>query len=239
MVCIGDKVKVIREGGIYTTYRAFTTRYLEKFHSVHTQHISGNYRENDYPTEDEMAHNFTVEYIAEHSDFPGVIVTVISSELTGRVFIYGADALAVVTPVSSHKVGQKIRIKDNSHTYTGWDTLINSQRGVIASDLCDVWSEDKTPTEGTEGKVLWIGRHISRPQEDVLYIVQTGEGVFILGEEGLEFAEDIVGDITWEKYLIYVRNWCTKHKNFAPSSNAGPLSLPEWEREYKAHTLVI
>jgi hypothetical protein len=105
--------------------------------------------------------------------------------------------------------------------------------------LCDVWSADRTPTEGTEGKVLWIGRHVSRPREDVLYIVQTGEGVFVLGEKGLEFTEDTARDITWEKYLIYVRNWCTKHKNFAPSSNAGPLSLPEWEKEYKAHTLVI
>jgi hypothetical protein len=239
MVCIGDKVKVIREGGIFTTYTSFMTEYVAKFRSIHTQHISGNYRENDYPTEDEKAHNFTVEYIAEHSDFPGIIVAIISSDITGRVFIYNADALSVVTPVSSHKVGQKIRIKDNSHTYADWDTLIRSQRGVIASDLCDVWSAGKTPTEGTEGKVLWVGRHVSRSQEDVLYIVQTGEGVFVLGEKGLEFTEDTAGDITWEKYLIYVRNWCTKHKNFAPSSNAGPLSLPEWEKEYKAHTLVI
>lgn len=239
MVCIGDKVKVIREGGIYTTYQNFIARYMIEFSSEHTHRIGAAYWEGTYPTEDEMAHNFTVEYTAQHDAYTGTIVTIISSEFTGRVFIYAADALSTVTPVSSHKVGQKVRIKDNSHTYTGGDTLINSQRGVIASDLCDVWSEGKTPTEGTEGEVLWIGRHVSRPQEDVLYIVQTGEGVFILGEEGLEFLDGTAGDITWEKYLIYVRNWCTKHKNFAPSSNAGPLSLPDWEKEYKAHTLVI
>jgi hypothetical protein len=237
MVCIGDKVKVIREGGIYTTYTSFIRDYVAQFNSEHTRKIGNAYRENEYPTADEMAHNFTVEYVAHHDSYDSV-VAIISSE-RGNVYIYNADALSVVTPVSSHKVGQKIRIKDNSHTYSGWDTLINSQRGVITSDLCDVWSADRTPTEGTEGKVLWIGRHVSRPQEDVLYIVQTGEGVFMLGEKGLEFTEDTAGDITWEKYLAYVRNWCTKHKNFAPSSNAGPLSLPDWEREYKAHTLVI
>ena len=239
MVCIGDKVKIIREGGIYTTYRDFVTRYTEKFNSVHTHHVSSAYRANAYPTEDEKAHNFTVEYTAQHDTCTVYLVAVISSELTGRVFIYAADALSTVTPVSSHKVGQKIRIKNNEHTYADWYTLLNSQRGIIPPDLCNKWEAGRIPTEGTEGEVLWIGRHISRPQEDVLYIVHTGEGVFILGEQGLEFMDDTASDITWAKYLAYVRNWCTKHKDFAPCSNAGPLSLPEWEVAYKAHTLVI
>jgi hypothetical protein len=237
MVCIGDKVKVIREGGIFTTYTSFIRDYVAQFNSEHTHKVADSYREGIYPTADEMAHNFTVEYVAHHDVYDSIIA-VVSSE-RGNVFIYNADALSVVTPVSSHKVGQKIRIKDNSHTYAEWDTLINSQRGVIASDLCGVWSAGKTPTEGTEGKVLWIGRHVSRPQEDVLCIVQTGEGVFMFGEKGLEFAADTDGDITWKKYLAYVRNWCTKHKDFAPRVNTGPLSLTEWEIAYKAHTLVI
>lgn len=243
MVCIGDKVKVIREGGIYTTYTSFIRDYVAQFRSEHTRKIGDTYRENEYPIENELAHNFTVEYTAQHDTYPGYLVAVISSELTGRVFIYAADALSTVTPVSSHRVGQKIRIKDPEHTYADWDTLINSQRGIIASNLCDKWEAGRTPTEGTEGNVLWIGRHVSRPQEDVLCVVQTGEGVFILGEKGLEFAADTNGDTdgdtTWKKYIAYVRNWCTKHKDFAPQVNAGPLSLTEWKIAYKAHTLVI
>lgn len=238
MVCIGDKVRIIREGAIYTTYKIFVAKYVESFNSEHPRSVYDAYQECVYPTADEMAHNFTVEYVAPHDVF-GYPVAVIRSESTRRVFIYTADALSTVTPVSSHKVGQKIRIKNNEHVYADWDTLIKSQKGIIAPELCDKWTQGKTPSDREEGKLLWIGRHISRPQEDIVCVVETSTGVFIIGEEGLEFLNDTVGEVTWAKYLAYVRNWCTKHKGFAPCSNARPLSLPEWEEEYKAHTLTI
>lgn len=241
MVCIGDKVKVKFEDCLFTNYRQFIDNYASGFTGVHTRTVQENYALDSLPTERELGGLFNVEYVAV-DPISALTLAIIRNCETGRVFIYYASALEVVTPVSSHKIGQKVRIKDPEHTYADWDILINSQRGVIASNLCDKWEAGRTPTEA-EGKVLWIGRHVSRPQEDVLCVVQTGEGVFIIGEKGLEFAADTNGDTdgdtTWKKYIAYVRNWCTKHKDFAPQVNAGPLSRPDWEREYKAHTLVI
>ena len=233
MVCVGDKVKVIREGGIYITYQNFMTRYLTAFSSEHTRKIGINYQEGMNPTEYELAHNFTVEYTAVHDEYDRVLA-IVSSDTTGRVFIYNTDALSVVTPVSSIHVGDKVIIVDPDHLYSGWRLLIESQKGVIPSSAVGRWIEGDKPEKGIQGTVLWAGRHICRPDEDIVYIVEAESGVFILGINALKNT-----DCNWAKYIAYVRNWCTKHKDFAPSSNAGPLSLPDWEKEYKAHTLVI
>ena len=236
MVCVGDKVRVSCEGGIYTTYQNFITKYMENFSSEHTRTVGRAYLEHTYPVEPELAHNFTVEYVARH-DLYDRAVAVISSESTGRVFIYNANALSVVTPVSSIHVGDRVTVLDPEHTYSGWKTLIDSQKGIIPDFAIDRWIETATPAKGTEGTVLWVGRHICWPYEGIVCIIEAQSGVFILGSEALECSEGSGCD--WEKYIAYVRNWCTKHKDFTPQADAGPLSRPDWERQYKAHTLAI
>ncbi len=237
MVCIGDKVKVKFEDCLFTDYRQFIDDYASDFTGLHVQTMRENYALNSYPTESELSELFDVEYVTKDIGSSKILAIIRSCE-TSRVFICYVLALEVVTPVSSHKIGQKVRVKNSGYTYSSWDTLIKTQMGIIAPNLCDKWVNGKSPENGEEGKLIWIGAHVCYPST-IVCIIETRSGVYIIGEEGLEFVADTDGDITWKKYLIYVRNWCTKHKDFAPQVNAGPLSLTEWEIAYKAHTLVI
>lgn len=238
MVCIGDKVKVKFEDCLFTDYRQFIDDYASGFIGVHTRTVQENYALDSLPTERELGGLFNVEYVAV-DPISALTLAIIRNCETDRVFIYYASALEVVTPVSSHKIGQKVRITNSGYTYSNWNTLIESQKGIISPDLCGKWRDNISPSTGEEGKLIWFGGHVVYPQSTTVCIIETHTGVYIIGEEGLKFAEDTEGDITWGKYLAYVRNWCTKHKDFAPGGSAGPLSRPDWEREYKAHTLVI
>lgn len=232
MVCIGDKVKVIREGGIFATYTRFMTEYVARFNSEHTRHISAAYREGTYPTAEALSHDFTVEYVARHDIF-NTAVAIISSE-RGNVYICNADALAVVTPVSYIHVGDKVTISDPSHVYSGWEQLIESQKGIIPASAVDRWKAGREPEKGMEGTVLWVGKHVSRPHEDTLYIVEAQSGVFILGSEALDCVHR-----DWEKYLVYVRNWSVKHRDDSPNLGASPLSYAGWLANHKADNFTI
>lgn len=235
MIHIGDKVKIAVLGAAYTTYPGFLDYYRETGASAVTESVCGQYEYGRSPTEAEARDKvFTVMFIREHGSMEGAILAVIND---GSVtYIIKVAGLTLVSSDLPFAEGDKVYITDTGPTYSMWDGLIKNIVTVIpdGEEVYRKWYNGHSPTSDEVGgkspeaifTVKWIGHHIARPDEDIVTIISNNTRSYIVGIKGLEKA----GEKSWDKYIIYVRNWAVVNKDNAQSVRdaMGPKPYAEW-----------
>ena len=235
MIHVGDKVKIGYTGAIYSSYSGFLDYYRQCGSSTMTERVCSQY---DYgnPTDSQVRDRvFTVMFVREHGSFDdGRKLAVVND---GNVtYIICVEALNLVSSDIPFKEGDKVYIKNSLHVYSQWESLIENMSTVIpdGAEVYRKWIDGHAPTAVEEGgkspeaifTVKWIGHHITRPDEDIIVIISNDTHTYIMGVNGLSKA----GEKSWEKYIIYVRNWAVVNKETAQSVRdaAGPKPYAEW-----------
>lgn len=235
MVHVGDKVKIGAVGAIYNTYPGFLDYYREVGGSTTVERVCSQYVYGRIPTLNEARDNvFTVMFVREHGSLEHTILAIIND---GNVtYIMDANALTLVSSDLPFAEGDKVYIKDSGPVYSGWYGLIKNMVTVIpdGADVFRKWNDGHSPTSDEVGgkspeaifTVKWIGHHVARPDEAVVAIISNNTRTYIMGIEGLSKA----GEKSWDKYVIYVRNWAVMNKDSAQSVRdaTGPKPYAEW-----------
>ena len=235
MIHIGDKVKIGYTGAIYTSYAPFLDYYRQCGASTMIERVCSQYVYGNSPTDAEVRDNvFTVMFIRAHDCMEGRTLAIINDG--NNTYIFDVSALNLVSSDIPFREGDKVYISDSGHTYSAWKELVNNMCTVISDgeEVCSLWALDRSPLlaevggKSPEGifTVKWIGHHISRPDEAVLAIISNGKHSYVMGTKGLSKA----GESSWEKYIIYVRNWVVVNKDSAQSVRdaTGPKPYAEW-----------
>ncbi len=235
MIHVGDKVKIGYTGVVYNTYPGFLDYYRDIGCSAMIERVCFQYEYGRSPTDAE-AHDkvFTVMFTREHGSFEGRILAVIND---GSVtYIIDINALTLVSSDLPFAEGDKVFISDQMRVYSTWDNLVKHMSTVIpdGEEVYRKWANGHSPaTEPSEAvfTVKWIGRHISRPDEDILAIVSSNTNTYIMSVKGLSGT----GETSWDKYIIYVRNWAVVNKEAAQSVRdaTGPKPYAEWLSDRK------
>ena len=151
-------------------------------------------------------------------------------------FIINVNGLTLVSSDLPFAEGDKVFIKDPGPLYSMWDTLVSHMSTAIpdGEEVRHKWTSSRAPSDDEVGgaspkavfTVKWIGHHISRPNEDVVTIISNGTNVYVMSVRGLAEA----GEKSWDKYIIYVRNWAVVNKDSAQSVRdaTGPKLFTEW-----------
>jgi hypothetical protein len=175
-----------------------------------------------------------VYYIREHGSLEGRTLAVINDDSV--TYIIDTNALTLVSSDMPFAEGDKVFITDAGHCYSSWEKLLQGVSSVIPDgvEVCRKWTEGEPPDESLEGghspdaifTVKWIGRHVVRPYEDTVAIISNNERTFIMSAKYLARA----GEKSWEKYVLYVRNWAVANKDSAQSVRdaTGPKLYAEW-----------
>ena len=235
MIHVGDKVKIGYTGAIYSSYPGFLDYYKFIGTSAVEERVCSQYALNHSPTDEEVRDKvFTVYYVREHGSLEGRILAVIND---GNVtYIINVNALTLVSSDLPFSEGDKVYIKDVMGCYSSWDRLLQGVSSVIPDhmEVCRKWTDGVTPSESLEGgkspdaifTVKWVGHHITRPEEAIIAIISNNNKTFIMGVNALAKA----GEKSWEKYIIYVRNWAVVNKDNAQSVRdaMGPKPYAEW-----------
>lgn len=235
IVHVGDKVQVATVGGIYNTYPGFLDYYREVGSSEVIERVCSQYEYGGSLTQAEAREKvFTVMFVREHGAMEGRTLAIIND---GSVtYIIDVYALSLVSSALPFAEGDKVYIKDSGNAYSMWESLIKNMATVIpdGEDVYRKWYIGHSPTADEIGgkspdaifTVKWVGRHVARPEEDVVVIVSNNTRTYIIGAQGLAKA----GEKSWDKYIIYVRNWAVANKETAQSvaDSTGPKTYPQW-----------
>ena len=235
MIHVGDKVKIGYTGAIYNTYPGFLDYFRQVGCSTMVERVCSQYECGHSPTASEARDKvFKVMFIREHGSMDGDILAIIND---GSVtYIINVVALTLVSSDVPFEVGDKVYIKDAGPVYSAWKNLIEQVRTAMpdGAEVYSKWINNKSPAPNEEGgkspdsifTVKWIGRHISRPDEAIVAIISNDRSTYIIGTDGLVKA----GENSWDKYIIYVRNWVVVNKETAQSVRdaTGPKSYAEW-----------
>ena len=235
MIHIGDKVKIANVGGIYNTYPEFLDYYRDCGSSTMVERVCSQYAYGNSATTSEVHDKvFTVMFVREHGTVEGNILAIINDGDT--TYIINVEGLSLVSSDLPFAEGDKVYIKDAGPVYSMWGSLIKNVTTVIpdGEKVRRKWADMCSPTSAeTGGKspesvftVKWIGHHISRPNEDITVIISNGVHTYIISAKGLAKA----GEKSWDKYIIYVRNWAVVNKDSAQSVRdaTGPKPYAEW-----------
>ena len=240
MIHVGDKVKIADTGRIYSSYPGFLDYYKFMGSSLTTERVCSQYALNHSPTDEEVRDKvFTVYYVREHGSLEGRILAVIND---GNVtYIINVNALTLVSSDMPFSEGDKVYIKDAGGCYSSWEKLLQGVSSVIPDgvEVCRKWTDGVSPSESLEGgkspdaifTVKWVGHHVMRPDEDIVAIISNNNKTFIISAKSLARA----GEKSWEKYIIYVRNWAVVNKDNAQSVRdaTGPKLYAEWLNDRK------
>lgn len=236
MIHVGDKVKIGFTGALYTTYPGFLDYYREVAHaSAITERVCNQYEYGRSPTDEEVRDKiFTVMFVREHGSMEGDILAVINDG--DETYIIKVEGLTLVSSGLPFTEGDKVYISNSGNIYSMWDSLVKHMSTVIpdGEEVYRKWRNGHSPTDDeTGGKspdsmftVKWIGRHPARPDEDVTVIISNNASTYLIGAKGLT----VVGEKSWDKYIIYVRNWAVMNKDNAQSAMdaTGPKSYAQW-----------
>lgn len=235
MVHVGEKVRIGYAGAVYSSYPGFLDYYRECGSSTMVERVCHQYEYGRSPTDSEVSDRvFTVMFVREHGSMTDRKLAVIND---GRVtYIINVNALSVVFTDLPFREGNKVYIKNSFHVYSQWDSLIKHMSTVIpdGEEVYRKWIDGHIPTAVEEGgkspeaifTVKWVGHHVSRSDEDIIAIISNDTRTYIMSVNGLSKA----GEKSWEKYIIYVRNWAVINKETAQSVRdaMGPKPYAEW-----------
>lgn len=242
---IGDKVKIVDAGKVYTTYRSFFDYYRQIGHT--TEFIDGvieQYAEGISPDETDADMEYVVCYLHWHGDYTDKQLAVINNGL--KTFIIGVEGLELISSDLCFHVGDIVRIRDTGNCYSLFDDLIKANKDQI-SEYDEVWDRfamgrsASSIAEITDPrsflslfKVVWAGHHptmLNDAHAGSIAVITNSKYTFVMGFEGLELTgESSLPEVSWDKYIIYVRNWAVVNKDSAQSVRdaAGPKSYAEW-----------
>ena len=236
MIHIGDKVKIGSTGALYTTYPGFLDYYREVAHaSVVTDRVCSQYEFGRSPSDAEVRDKvFTVMFIREHGSLDGDILAIIND---GNVtYIIKVDGLTLVSSDLPFAEGDKVYISNSGCTYSMWSDVVKHMSTIIpdGEEVYNKWLSNQSPLDSEVGgkspdsifTVKWIGHHVARPDEDIIAIISNNTHTYLIGIRGLAKA----GEKSWDKYIIYVRNWAVVNKDNAQSVRdaTGPKPYAEW-----------
>ena len=235
MIHVGDKVRIEDAGSLYPTYSGFLDYYRDCGSSTMVERVCSQYEYGNSATTSEVHDKvFTVMFIREHGTIEGNILAIINDGDT--TYIINVEGLSLVSSDLPFAEGDKVYIKDAGPVYSMWSDLIKNMATVIpdGEKVRCKWAGIHSPTSAEIGgkspeavfTVKWIGHHISRPNEDIIAIISNDTRTYIMGAQGLAKA----GEKSWEKYVIYVRNWAVVNKDSAQSvaDSTGPKNYPQW-----------
>lgn len=235
MIHVGDKVRITTLGVVYTTYPGFLDYYREISSSTMIERVCSQYEYGRSPTLGEAQCNlYTVMFVREHGSMPGRKLAVVNDG--EKTFIINVQGLTLVSSDLPFSEGDKVYIRDSNYVYSEWQKLVKHMSTVISdgAEVYQKWFNCRTPdAEEIDGNspeavfyVKWIGHHISRPDEAIVAIISNNIHTYIIGVNGLTKA----GERSWDKYIIYVRNWAVVNKDSAQSVRdaTGPKSYAEW-----------
>jgi hypothetical protein len=240
MIHVGDKVKIATLGFDYTTYPGFLDYYRDVGSSTIVERVCGQYEYGRSPTEEEARTKvFTVMFVRAHGAMEGRKLAVINDgEVT---YIVNVEGLSLVFTDIPFTEGDKVFITDSGPVYSMWTSLVKNMATVIpdGEEVYHKWRDGHLPTPDEEGgkspdgifTVKWIGHHIARPEEDIIAIISNNMRTYIIGTKGLT----AIVDKSWDKYIIYVRNWAVVNKDSAQSAKdaTGPKPYAEWLNDRK------
>jgi hypothetical protein len=235
MIHIGDKVKIGHTGAVYTTYPGFLDYYRDIGSSTIVERVCSQYEYGREPTETEAQCNlYTVMFVREHGSMPGSKLAVIND---GNVtYIFDTNALTPVSSDMPFAEGDKVYISNSGCIYSIWSDFVKHMSTVIpdGEEVYRKWTYGRSPADNeVNGEspdavftVKWIGHHVSRPDEATIAIISNATSTYIIGTKGISKA----GEKSWDKYIIYVRNWAVVNKDTAQSVRdaAGPKPYAEW-----------
>lgn len=240
---IGDKVKIVDAGRVYTAYRSFLDFYRQIGRT--TEFIDGvieQYVEGVSPDETDEDMKYVVCYLHRHELYDSQ-VAVINNGL--KTFIIGVEGLELISSDLCFHVGNIVRIRDTGSCYSLFDDLIKANKDQI-SEYDEVWHRFAVGRSASDiaeitdprsylslFKVVWVGGHPTRLNRDTgsIAVITNSKYTFVMGFEGLELTgEGSLPEVSWDKYIIYVRNWAVINKDSAQSVRdaAGPKSYAEW-----------
>lgn len=235
MIHVGDKVRIEDAGRLYSTYSGFLDYYREVGCSEVIERVCSQYEYGNSATTSEVHDKvFTVMFIREHGTMEGNILAIVNDGDT--TYIINVEGLSLVSSDMPVTEGDKVYISNPGPVYSMWDNLIKNVTTVIPDgvEVRRKWYDGHSPAaEEIGGKspngiftVKWVGRHISRPEEGILAIISNNTHTYIIDVTGLARA----GEKSWEKYIIYVRNWAVVNKDTAQSVRdaTGPKPYAEW-----------
>lgn len=235
MIHVGDKVRIEDAGRLYSTYSGFLDYYREVGSSTMVERVCSQYEYGNSVTTSEVHDKvFTVMFIREHGTIEGNILAIINDGNT--TYIINVEGLSLISSDLPFAEGDKVYIKDAEPIYSMWDSLIKNVTTVIPDGekvyrkfySCHSPSAEETGGKSPEAlfTVKWIGHHMSRPNEDITVIISNDAHTYIISAKGLAKA----GEKSWEKYIIYVRNWAVVNKDSAQSVRdaTGPKPYAEW-----------
>lgn len=238
MIHVGDKVRIEDAGRLYSTYSGFLDYYRDCGSSTMVERVCSQYEYGNSVTTSEVHDKvFTVMFVREHGTIEGNILAIINDGNT--TYIINVEGLSLVSSDLPFAEGDKVYIKDAGPVYSMWDSLIKNVTTVIpdGEKVRRKWVSMYSPTSAEIGgkspeavfTVKWIGHHMSRPNEDITVIISNNTHTYIIGAKGLAKA----GEKSWEKYIIYVRNWAVVNKDNpqAVSDSQGPKSYSMWLRD--------
>lgn len=235
MIHVGDKVKITDTGKIYPTYPGFLDYFRQVGLSTMVERVYAQYEYGRSPTASEARDKvFKVMFIREHGSLDNNIIVIIND---GSItYMIGIEGLTLVSSDMPFEVGDKVYINDSGLTYSAWSNLIEQVRTAIpdGAEVYRKWVNNQSPLLYEEGgkspdgifTVKWIGHHVCRPDEDIVAIISNDRSTYIISAKGLARA----GESSWDKYIIYVRNWVVVNKETAQSIRdaTGPKPYAEW-----------
>lgn len=234
MIHVGDKVKIGYTGAIYNTYPGFLDYFRQVGCSTMAERVCAQYEYGHSPTEaDARDKVFKVMFIRQHGSLDDILAIINDGSVT---YIINVNALTLVSSDMPFEVGNKVYIKDAMPTYSSWSNLIEQVSTAIPDgrEVYHKWTKNKSPSDSEVGgkspdsifTVKWIGHHIVRPDEAIVAIISNATSTYIIGTSGLAIA----GEKSWDKYIIYVRNWAVMNKDTAQSVRdaTGPKPYAEW-----------
>lgn len=235
MIHVGDKVRVAVIGSVYNTYMEFLDYFRDVGGFTRTEQVCSQYVYGCSLTASEAREKvFTVMFIREHGVIAGRVLAIINDG--EKTFIIDVNALVLISSDIPFKEGDKVFIIDHRRVYSTWMELIKHASTVIpdGEEVYQKWVSNHSPSLNEEGgkspetifTVKWIGHHISRPNDDILVVISNNTHAYIMSTKGLARA----GDSSWDKYVIYVRNWAVVNKDSAQSVRdaTGPKPYAEW-----------
>ena len=235
MIHVGDKVKIATIGTAYSSYPGFLDYYREVGGSSIVERVCSQYEYGREPTGEEARDNvFTVMFVREHGGLDNRNLAVINDG--DKTFIINVEGLTLVSSDLSFAEGDKVFIKDTGPVYSMWKELIKHMSTIIpdGAEVLRKWTNNRSPSSDELGgkspealfTVKWIGHHVARPDEAIVAIVSNNTHTYVIGVRGLARA----GEKSWDKYVIYVRNWAVVNKETAQSVRdaTGPKSYAEW-----------
>jgi len=235
MIHVGDKVKITDTGRIYSAYPGFLDYFRQVGCSTMVERVCAQYEYGHSPTEaDARDKVFKVMFIREHGSLEDTVIALINDG--NKTYMIGIEGLTLVSSDMPFEVGDKVYIKDAGPIYTSWSNLIKNMSTVIpdGEEVFRKWNVGYSPTSNEVGgkspdaifTVKWIGHHIVCPDDAIVAIISNVTSTYIIGTSGLSIA----GEKSWDKYIIYVRNWAVMNKDTAQSVRdaTGPKPYAEW-----------